>query len=309
MLAIMIGLVIGIGLPIQTSINSRLKVSLGSPFLASLTSFTVGTILLAIITLIADHSLFFPLKMFTEQPVWLWIGGVFGVTYLTANILLFPKLGSVQTVIMPVLGQIIMGLIVDNFGLFYSLKDPLTLIRILGAILVLLGVIGAVSINELINKRHHKMDSESSGLFIWRLFGIIAGMLSAAQAAINGHLGAVLHSTVKAAFFSFLIGTLCILVIVIITRPKLQMIKSEKGNPWWMWIGGIIGALYILGNVYLVPIVGTGLSVVIILLGLMIGSLMIDQFGILESKKNPITLAQIISLLVMICGVVIIRLF
>ncbi|MFD1417894.1 DMT family transporter [Companilactobacillus keshanensis] len=309
MLAIMIGLIIGIGLPIQTSINSRLKIALGSPFLASLTSFTIGTILLAIITLIADHSLFFPLRLFSEEPIWLWIGGIFGVTYLTANILLFPKLGSVQTVIMPVLGQIIMGLIVDNFGLFYSLKDPLTLIRILGAILVLLGVIGAVSINELINKRHHKMDSESSGLFIWRLFGIIAGMLSAAQAAINGHLGGVLHSTVKAAFFSFLIGTLCILVIVIITRPKLQMIKSEKRNPWWMWIGGIIGALYILGNVYLVPIVGTGLSVVIILLGLMIGSLLIDQFGILESKKNPITVAQIISLLVMVCGVVIIRLF
>ncbi len=305
----MIGLIIGIGLPIQTSINSRLKIALGSPFLASLTSFTIGTILLAIITLIADHSLFFPLRLFSEEPIWLWIGGIFGVTYLTANILLFPKLGSVQTVIMPVLGQIIMGLIVDNFGLFYSLKDPLTLIRILGAILVLLGVIGAVSINELINKRHHKMDSESSGLFIWRLFGIIAGMLSAAQAAINGHLGGVLHSTVKAAFFSFLIGTLCILVIVIITRPKLQMIKSEKRNPWWMWIGGIIGALYILGNVYLVPIVGTGLSVVIILLGLMIGSLLIDQFGILESKKNPITVAQIISLLVMVCGVVIIRLF
>lgn len=305
----MIGLIIGIGLPIQTSINSRLKLSLGSPFLASLTSFTIGTVLLAIMTLLIDHDLFFPIRMFVEQPIWLWIGGVFGVTYLTANILLFPKLGSVQTVIMPVLGQIIMGLLIDNFGLFYSLKSPLTWIRVLGAILVILGVIGAVSINEIINKKHHKMDSESSGLFIWRIFGIVAGMLAASQSAINGHLGNVLHSSVKAAFFSFFVGTVCILLIVMITRPKLQLIKINHGNPWWMWLGGIIGGLYILGNVYLVPIVGTGLSVVIILLGLMIGSLMIDQFGILESKRNPITVAQILSLLVMISGVVIIRLF
>lgn len=309
MLAIMIGLIIGIGLPIQTSINSRLKVALGSPFLASLTSFTIGTILLAVMTLLIEHSLFFPIKLFSEQPAWLWVGGFFGVIYLTANILLFPKLGSVQTVIMPVLGQIIMGLLIDNFGLFYSLKSPLTFTRLIGALLVLLGVTGAVSINDLINRRHHKMDKEGSGLFIWRLFGIVAGMLSASQAAINGHLGGVLHSTVKAAFFSFLIGTICLLLIVVIIRPELKINKTKKKNPWWMWLGGIIGGLYILGNVYLVPIVGTGLSVVIILLGLMIGSLIIDQFGILESKRNPVTVAQILSLIVMISGVVIIRLF
>ncbi|MFC6323242.1 DMT family transporter [Companilactobacillus baiquanensis] len=309
MLAIAIGLIIGIGLPLQTSINSRLKIALGSPFLASLTSFTIGTILLAIITLIIDHGLFFPIKLFVQQPIWLWIGGIFGVTYLTANILLFPKLGSVQTVIMPILGQIVMGLLIDNFGLFYSLKSPLTITRFFGAILVLLGVIGAVSINELINKRHHRMDSESSGLFIWRMFGVIAGMLGAAQSAINGHLGAVLNSTVKAAFLSFFVGTICILLIVIFIHPKLQLNKAKNGNPWWMWIGGIIGGLYILGNVYLVPIIGTGLSVVIILLGLMIGSLIIDQFGILESKRNPVTVAQVLSLLVMISGVALIRLF
>lgn len=305
----MIGLIIGVGLPIQTSINSRLKISLGSPFLASLTSFTIGTIFLAIMTLVIDHSLFFSIELFTKQPIWLWIGGIFGVTYLTANILLFPKLGSVQTVIMPVLGQIIMGLLIDNFGLFYSLKTPLTWVRVVGAILVILGVVGAVSINEIISKRHHKMDNEGSGLFIWRTFGIIAGMLAASQSAINGHLGGVLHSSVKAAFFSFFVGTVCLLLIIVIVRPKLQLIKVEGRNPWWMWLGGIIGGLYILGNVYLVPIVGTGLSVVIILLGLMIGSLMIDQFGILESKRNPITVAQILSLLVMIGGVIIIRLF
>jgi len=311
MLAIIIGLVIGVGLPIQTSINSRLKRSVGSPFIASLISFTFGTVFLALITLFKDKTLFFPTRLLSNQPVWLWLGGIFGVIYLTSNILIFPKLGSVQTVIMPILGQIIMGLLIDNFGLFKSLSKPLTVTRLIGALLVLIGVIGAVSINGIIEKRHNRISGKShepQNLIIWRLVGVIAGMLSASQTAINGHLGIVLHSTVKAAFISFFVGVITLLVIVLILHPKFQLTRdNSKRNPWWMWIGGVIGAIFVLGNVYLVPIIGTGLAVVIVLVGLMIGSLLIDQFGLFDSKRNPITFAQVLSLLIMIVGVTIIR--
>lgn len=76
-----------------------------------------------------------------------------------------------------------------------------------------------------------------------------------------------------------------------------------------MWLGGIIGALFVLGNAFLVPQIGTGLAVVIVLVSLMIGSLLIDQFGWLESQRNPLTLAQLLGLIVMIAGVALIRLF
>lgn len=76
-----------------------------------------------------------------------------------------------------------------------------------------------------------------------------------------------------------------------------------------MWLGGIVGALFVLGNAFLVPQIGTGLAVVIVLVGLMIGSLLIDQFGWLESQCNPLTLAQLLGLVVMIAGVALIRLF
>ncbi|AKP67657.1 DMT family transporter [Companilactobacillus ginsenosidimutans] len=311
MLAVIIGVIIGIGLPMQTSINARLKVSLGSPFLASLTSFALGTIFLALITLFINHTIFFSSNLFSSQPIWIWIGGFLGVIYLTSNILLFPKLGSVQTVIFPILGQIIMGLVIDNFGLFQSKQASLTITRTFGAILVILGVIFIVGMDTIIRKFHKQNIDEpkSQGLWIWRTLGIVAGMLGASQTAINGHLGVVLNSSVKAAFISFLVGTLTLIVLNLILHPKLQIQKSTTGNPWWMWIGGIIGALFVFGNTYLVPILGTGLAVVIILVGQMTGSLLVDQFGLLESNKNPITPIQIIGILVMIAGVSLIRLF
>ncbi|MCH4009443.1 DMT family transporter [Companilactobacillus sp.] len=312
MLAILIGIVIGIGLPMQTSINSRLKVAVGSPFVASLTSFTLGTIFLAIITLIMDHSLLFSSKLFATQPIWLWIGGFLGVIYLTSNILLFPKLGSVQTVIFPILGQIIMGLAIDNFGLFDSIQKPLSLTRFFGALLVISGVVCAVAMDNIIRKFHKTNldEPKSSGLIIWRTLGIVAGMLGASQTAINGHLGVVLKSSVKAAFISFLVGTIALIVIVLILHPSIKLTtQNGKSNPWWMWIGGVIGALFVFGNAYLVPIIGTGLAVVIILVGQMTGSLLVDQFGLLESNKNPVTPIQIVGILIMIAGVALIRLF
>ncbi|WP_125769138.1 DMT family transporter [Companilactobacillus furfuricola] len=311
MLMILIGVLIGIGLPMQTSINSRLKLSVGSPFLASLTSFTLGTIFLALITMILDHSLTFSKTIFTTQPAWIWIGGFLGVIYLTSNILLFPKLGSVQTVIFPIMGQIIMGLVIDSFGLFESLHKPLSLTRFVGALLVVAGVICTVAMDNIIHRVHHQTLSgpNKSGLMIWRVAGIIAGMLGASQTAINGHLGVVLHSSVKAAFISFFVGTITLIVIVLITHPALKLTNPKSGNPWWMWLGGLIGALFVFGNAYLVPIIGTGLAVVIILVGQMTGSLLVDQFGLLQSKKNPVSLVQIIGILIMIAGVAMIRLF
>ena len=308
MLVILIGLIIGIGLPIQTSINSRLKVSVGSPFVASLISFSLGTVFLGLITTVFDGSLFFPMKLLTQEPIWLWLGGLLGVIYLTSNILLFPKLGSVQTVIMPILGQILMGLIIDNFGLFDSLVKPLNWSRIVGAILVIIGVIGAVSINQIVTYRHEKFlpSKTTSNLWPYRLIGVLVGMFSATQIAINGHLGIVLNSAVKAAFISFLVGTISLIIIVAISHPKITFQKNKAS--WWTWLGGFIGALFVLGNVYLVPKIGTGLAVVIVLVGLITGSLLIDNFGWFSSPKHHITFAQVVSLLIMILGVIIIRL-
>ncbi|GAA3607864.1 DMT family transporter [Secundilactobacillus similis DSM 23365 = JCM 2765] len=317
MLAIIIGLTIGVGLPMQTSVNSRLRQSLGSPFWASFISFLIGTLFLAAITLFEQHTLLIASTVITTQPAWLWLGGLFGVVYLTGNIVLFPKIGSVQTVIMPVLGQILAGLLIDNFGWFHSPVSQLTLVRGLGALLVLVGVIITVAGNDWLARKTGQGGYESvleatpkgSHLMLWRLFGVFAGMLSASQTAINGHLGLVLNSKIQAAFISFLIGTVALGLIVLVLRLKWHYQSPANGhNPWWMWIGGFIGSFYILGNIYLVPLVGTGLAVIIVLVGLMAGSLLIDQFGWLASKRNPVTSIQLIGLVVMIAGVGVVRL-
>lgn len=312
MFAIAVGVLIGIGLPLQTSINSRLRAFLGSPFRASLISFAIGTAFLAVITLVSQGSLLFAGQLFTTQPWWLWSGGLLGVVYLTGNILLFPKLGSVQTVIFPIFGQILAGLLIDNFAWFGARHIVLTPLRVGGALLVLVGVIGTVAITDLIDRHHNRLEPTPSrpdaSLWLWRLAGVLTGMGSAVQTTVNGRLGVVLGSKVQAAFVSFLVGTLALAVIALVTR-HLPRETTQQANTWWLWLGGMIGALYVFGNVYLAVALGTGLAVVIVLIGLMVGSLLIDQFGWLGTTRKPIDRLQLVSLLVMAAGVALIRLF
>ena len=96
--------------------------------------------------------------------------------------------------------------------------------------------------------------------------------------------------------------------MVCIQRPKLQLAVPESGkNPCWMWLGGFLGAFYVIGNAWISPQIGTGTAVVIGLLGLMSAGLVIDQTGILQSMKKPVCWQQIISLCIMFAGVCIIR--
>lgn len=332
----LLGIAIGIGLAMQTAINSQLRKFVISPFLASMVSFAIGCLFLTLATLLSGSTLIVPLHIFTDEPLWIWLGGLLGVVALTTNILLFPKLGSVQTSVMPILGMIMMSMVIDHFGFFRSPKQPFGMNRVVGVILVLLGVFLAVVIGEILQYRRYrqlanqqvnkadktsmsdranhventgKSDISGSSQWLWRFIGIGSGMLVATQAAINGQLGKVLHSPVHAAFISFFVGlVILVFVVAIKDRSFINLVQPVKlSAPWWIWIGGILGALYVLVNAFLVGEIGTGQTVMLALFGQITGSLIVEQFGLLRSIKNKIRPIQIVGLVMMLAGVFLIK--
>ena len=82
---------------------------------------------------------------------------------------------------------------------------------------------------------------------------------------------------------------------------------NEK-NPWWMWIGGVFGGIYVLANVELAEIFGTGLAVIIILIGLTTGGILVDHFGLFESPKKTMNVQKIVGACVMVFGATLIKL-
>ena len=138
MLQGLLGIFSGLITPVQTAVNTRLGRSIGSPLRASLVSFSVGLIAMLTLTLLLGPYPLIPATA-ANGPWWMWFAGVFGVTFLTGNVLLLPKLGSLKTVIMPVTGQIVMGLLIDAFGWFGTTAQPISPLRIAGAAITLVG--------------------------------------------------------------------------------------------------------------------------------------------------------------------------
>lgn len=299
MLWILLGILAGLVLPIQTLVNTRLRASTGTPFSSSMISFAVGTVTLLIVaTAVTDGN--YGIAQAFNEPLWIWFGGLLGVVALTGNILLFPHLGAVQTVVLPIAGQVIMGLIVDHFGLFESPQSSFTAVRAIGAIIVLIGVIAVVATPSAATSS----EDSATALWLWRLAGFIFGCFTASQSAINGHLGQVTGSPVSAALVSFAVGVTALVIVNIVLRWRPRIERPEgKPNPWWMWIGGVLGALFIFGNAALVPQIGTGLTVVAGLLGSMLGSLIIDRVS-----GAPIKSRQVLGIALLLTGVVLIRL-
>ena len=288
--------------PIQTAANSRLRQSVVSPIVASLVSFTVGTLFLAIVVLCEKGSLMIESELIERLPWWAWLGGMCGLWGLTVNIIIFPKLGAVQTALMPMLGQIGMGIIIDSFGLLKSPVFPFTLKRALSLIILLAGIVMIV--------RRKENSEKKSNLLIWQLIGISGGAVFAMQPSMNSLLSIGLYSSVHAAFVSFVTATILLfLLAVIIPRDRINLPKIFSfDRPWWSWLGGIIGGTFVTGFAFFASKTGIGLLLVTSICGMLTNSLIIDKYGLFGAQKKRIELMQYLGLVLVVFGIIILRL-
>lgn len=131
------GIIAGSLITTQSVLNSTLGKragNFGSVLVLTFVSIAVLVVLIAIFPTTAD------LRRLPGLSEWyLYLGGVLGVGILAAPIFLIPRIGATSTLTALVMGQLLLALVVDHFGLFASPKIEATLVRGLGAALVIGG--------------------------------------------------------------------------------------------------------------------------------------------------------------------------
>ena len=124
----------------------------------------------------------------------------------------------------------------------------------------------------------------------WTTFGIavaiVAGALLPLQALVNARLGALTHGALYASFLSFLVGTCLLGLVLLATRSPWLPAQALSALPAWIWAGGAIGACLVLVSTLLVPKIGAGALVCLIVLGQVLGSLLLDHFGVLGAQRR-----------------------
>jgi transporter family-2 protein len=130
----------GMGLTVQMAWNARLRTSTGSPVLATIISVLVTLLSLALVWASGTTNRG-SIPAFNSLPTWAWFGGVFAAYYLVASLIAIPKLGTAVVFSLVIAGQTIAALILDSTGAFGVTQIPISLSRILGTALLLIGVI------------------------------------------------------------------------------------------------------------------------------------------------------------------------
>jgi len=137
---------------------------------------------------------------------------------------------------------------------------------------------------------------------------VMGGMLAGLQAPTNARLSAAVGSPINAAFLSFLVGPLVLGAAALALQARPDM-AAVKGLPWYIWLGGAYGAVFVAAAAWGVPQLGVAMVITLLVAGQLAMSLAIDHFGALGVPQHPVSPGRILGVLMVIGGVVLVRRF
>jgi len=141
------------------------------------------------------------------------------------------------------------------------------------------------------------------------LFAFAGGLVLPFQAGINAQLAHWIHSPIRAAFVSFLVGALVLFVLSAAIWRPLPGTGRLAAAPWWVWIGGALGALYVASALVTAPRLGAATLIAIVVAGQAIASVVVDHFGMVGFKEHHVTPGRIVGMALVVAGVTLVRTF
>lgn len=294
-LSILLAITGGVLMSIQSPTNAELSKYVGNCQAACM-SFGGGLLILLIASIIDGGG---SIEMLTHAQPWMLCGGFYGATLVLVVTFAAPALGIALTLTLMMLGQLVMGTIVDWLGLFHTAVITITPLRIAGCLITTVGII-LVYVGK--KQQGGSKSSQKSAAVLLSIISFGAGCLGSIQTPSNAAL-ADLVGTIESSCMNFVVGTAALLIVtLIINKGKLNKITGVGVKPW-MLLGGLYGSCAVFFNIVIVPYIGVVLITVGTMLGQLVGALVIDSKGLLRSPKIKLNLWRIIGVIIIGVGV------
>ena len=137
---IILAILAGMAMPTQAVVNSKLSDSVGNPILAAFISFSIGTVALFVYMILTGVPLGDLVSVKDAPPVAL-IGGLLGAFFVSVMATIIPRIPVALAFSLAIAGQMLVTLLVDHFGWLGVTEKPINLFRVLGAVLITVGVV------------------------------------------------------------------------------------------------------------------------------------------------------------------------
>ena len=144
-------------------------------------------------------------------------------------------------------------------------------------------------------------------VWLYLLFAFAGGIALPFQAGINAQLAEWLGSPLRAAFVSFAVGTLVLLVAAALVFRPLPSSVRLGDTPWWVWIGGALGAFYVAASIVTAPKLGAATLIALVVAGQALASLVVDHYGWVGFEAQHISAGRIAGMLLVGAGVALVR--
>jgi bacterial/archaeal transporter family-2 protein len=140
--AVALTVLAGLAGSVQVAVMGRFGQRIG--VVEALTFATVVQLVLSLAILLVARSGFGGLGGAFGSPAWMWLGGVMGLTVVFTITFAQPRIGATATIGILIAGQLVMGALIDRFGLFGVEQIAISPARLAG--IVLLGIGAALSL-------------------------------------------------------------------------------------------------------------------------------------------------------------------
>ena len=284
---------------LQARANGELSSLLSNSIEAATVSFGSGLLIIAIISL-TNHGMRQGMRNIKgavkagNLKRWNLFAGMLGGTFVAIQTHTVPVIGVAIYSVASIAGQTASSLLVDATGLSGGEKQIITLRRVLASIITVLAVLVSV---------WDRMDASTLSLFPVFLAGL-AGAIVGIQRALNGKINIYSKQHWATSLLNFIMGTsfLLILTLVLTLSGKYDFVALPS-SPWWIYLGGVLGVIYIAYSATIVQHLGVLASTLLSVGGNLFGALLIDW--LIPAKGVNVSIWLVLGILISFLGVMI----
>ena len=140
----------------------------------------------------------------------------------------------------------------------------------------------------------------------YMLAAIVVGALVSAQPPLNAILSRAVGSAYGATAISIFVAFACILMILLVTGSGNITRAALVSVPWWVYLAGFVGAIFVGAGVVIAPVTGALVFFVCVVAGQLIGSTLADHFGAFGLQVREISAGRLLGIALVLMGAVLV---
>jgi bacterial/archaeal transporter family-2 protein len=144
--------------------------------------------------------------------------------------------------------------------------------------------------------------------YLYLLLTLLCGSILPVQAILNSRLGRQIGGSLMGVLMSFLVGSICLVVANgMLNGSALVAIKPGRTSPWYIWMGGVLGAIFLGYITWVNQRQGVALTFILVVCGQILMALLLDHFGWLGTVQRGVSPVQLLGVALILAGIFLVK--